>query len=126
MRRAIKPGGVIFLILPRKEACFDHLRNISPLEEILHRFLVEVKESDMSYANIMEATHISDLSRDPPAKNFKYFRGRSVDNSRNRGIHQFVYDFDLLERMGSLLGLKTLFKGVHAELHMYIILQKTA
>lgn len=125
MRRVLKPNGVILLILPRKEACFDHLRSVSSIEEIFHRFLIEVKESEMKYANILEVTHLSNLTQDAPAKNFKFFRGRSLDNTRNRGIHQFVYDFELLQSMGNILGLKTLFTGVYGQLHMYILLQKT-
>lgn len=111
MKRVVKPGGVIHLTLPRKEACFDDLRGIGRVEEIIYRFLHKVNETDMRYCNLDEATMTSNLKRDREAKNYMYFRGRSIRNNLNRGVHQFVYDYDLLMKMGSLLGLQTIFTG---------------
>ena len=124
MRRVLKEDGVVILILPRKEECFDHLRGYGRLEEIMYRYLHDVSESDMRHARVDVVTLQSDLARDPPAGTWEQFRARCLRNVANRGIHQFVYNFELLERMGRLLGFEVLFLGTKG-LDQWIVLQKT-
>jgi ubiquinone/menaquinone biosynthesis C-methylase UbiE len=124
MRRVLKEDGVVILILPMKEECFDHLRGFGRLEEIMYRYLHDVSESDMRHARVDAVTLQSDLARDPPAGTWEQFRARCSRNVANRGIHQFVYNFELLERMGRLLGFEVLFLGTKG-LDQWIVLQKT-
>ena len=124
MRRVLKEDGVVILILPKKEECFDHLRGHGRLEEIMYRYLHDVSESDMRHARVDAVTLQSDLALDPPAGTWEQFRARCLRNVANRGIHQFVYNFELLESMGRLLGFEVLFLGTNG-LDQWIVLQKT-
>lgn len=120
LRRVLKPGGAIILVLPRKEKCFDHKRNRGSAAEMVFRYVNDVSETDMRYAHVDAVGLQSDLSMDKPAKNYDYFRGRSMMNSKNRGIHQFVYDMDSLEHILKFMKFEVRFKGVNG-LHQWIV-----
>jgi SAM-dependent methyltransferase len=121
IRRVTKPGGHVILILPRKEACFDHLRGQSRIEDFIFRFLQKISATDMRYANLESWVYGNDLKRDIPAGSFYQLLARSIRYPDNRSIHTMVYDFKLLEALGKILSFEIILKGVTKELHQWII-----
>lgn len=101
--RILKPHGLIMLLLPLKEKTFDHRRNVDRIEHLLDDYRKQIQESDLSHLNDILRLH--DLTRDPPAGNHEAFRNRSLNNFRNRGLHQHVYDQQLLYQMFQCLNL---------------------
>jgi len=124
MHRVTKPGGTIMLVLPRKEACFDHLRGQSRMEEILFRYIHKAQSDDLRYVNLNSWIFGNDLSRDRAAGSFHQLLARSIRFEDNRSIHTMVYDLKLLEQLGKLLSLEVVFKGVEGRLHQWIIFKK--
>jgi SAM-dependent methyltransferase len=123
MHRVLRRGGVALLILPNKDFCFDHRRGVGRMEDILFRYIHKVEETDMRYANIKEVTMMSDITKDRAAKNYQFFLRRCLHNSRNRGIHQFVYNLELLEKLARVFAMEVVFSGVE-RLNVIVALKK--
>lgn len=121
MGRVTKPGGHVILILPRKEACFDHLRGQSRIEDFIFRYLHKVNATDMRYVNLESWVYGNDLDLDGPAGSFYQLLARSIRYPDNRSIHIMVYDFELLEVLGKILSFEVVLKGVTTDLDQWII-----
>jgi SAM-dependent methyltransferase len=104
--RVIVPGGHLLLVLPRKESNFDHRRPITAFEHLLEDFERDVDEHDMTH--LEQIVELHDFERDPPARNPEFFRTRSADNFRNRGLHHHVFDEALIARLFAHLGIRPL------------------
>ncbi|CAF3335966.1 unnamed protein product [Rotaria sp. Silwood2] len=92
--RITRSHGVLLLLLPFKEHTFDHKRDIDRLEHLINDYHNQTSEADLSHLN--EIVRLHDLAMDPPAGNINTFRERSEKNFQNRGLHQHVYDQELL------------------------------
>jgi len=92
--RVITPQSYLILILPEKTCCFDHKREISSFDTLLKQYENNVGEDDLS--TLPEILEKHDLSLDPGAKDFEYFKQRSYDNYNNRCLHHYVYSQELL------------------------------
>lgn len=114
-------GGVLILVLPKKELCFDHKRNITPLETLVDKYERNVGEDDLS--SLDEILKLHDLAMDPPAGTYKQFKKRSLDNFNNRCLHHHVFDLNLLERVAKFIDMQVKFKWVNG-IDQYIILEK--
>lgn len=95
--RIIKPGGLLFLVLPNKNNNFDHNRSITTMVHLLEDFNNNISEEDLTHLNEILTLH--DLSMDPQAGDFDNFKRRSVSNYQNRCLHHHVYDMNLLEQI---------------------------
>jgi len=95
-RRVVKPGGYLFLVLPRKESNFDHQRPTTTFEHLLDDHARMVDEHDMTH--LEEIIKLHDLERDPWAKPFTWFVQRSIDNIKHRNLHHHVFDAELLRK----------------------------
>ena len=125
MKRVLKTGGHTVLILPRKEACFDHLRGFGRLEDLLVRYLHEVSESDMRYSNAEAWLLGNDLRLDPGAGTFDEFQARTLRFPVNKAIHTMVYDLDLLEILAKSLSFEVVRMGIQKDtFHQWIFLKK--
>ena len=71
----------------------------------------------MAHAHVESFTLQSDLERDAPAAPWPKSRAIAIRNNVNMGVHQFVYDFELLD---------VIFKGNYGEggLHQLIVMRK--
>ena len=127
MHRVLKVGGVCVLVLPRKEAYFDNLRNRGSIEDMVFRFIHQIPEYDMTYAHIEQVTLQSRLEHDfgipEHNRNYGWFRSRCMLNVENRGIHQFVFDNEVLSKILELMGFTVVFSGTN-DLHQFIIGRK--
>lgn len=95
--RIIKPGGLLFLVLPNKTSNFDHNRNITSMEHLLEDFNNNISEEDLTHLDEILTLH--DLSMDPPAGDFDNYKKRSISNYQNRCLHHHVFDMNLLEQI---------------------------
>ncbi|CAF3793531.1 unnamed protein product [Rotaria socialis] len=92
--RITRSRGVLLLLLPLKERTFDHKRSIVLLEHLVNDYHNKTNEADLSH--LEEILHLHDLILDPPAGTIDTFKARSEKNFQNRGLHQHVYDQELL------------------------------
>ena len=122
LKRVLKTGGHVVLILPRKEACFDSPRGLSRLEEFIVRYLRDVSESDMRYSNSESWILGNDLRRDRGAGTFEQLQARTLRFPFNKAIHTMVYDLDLLENLAKTLSFEVVRMGVSQ--HHWIVMKK--
>jgi len=92
--RVIKTGGLILLVLPNKDYCFDHNRPITVFSHLLVDYFNEVEENDLSHLNDILLLH--DLEMDKLAGTFEQFKARSLKNYDNRALHQHVFSISVL------------------------------
>ena len=93
-KRILKNGGIIFLVLPKKESNFDHRRPFTQMEHLIKDFEDAVTEADDTH--IEEILKLHDLSRDPQAGTFQVFKERCFNNITNRCLHHHVFSQELL------------------------------
>jgi SAM-dependent methyltransferase len=121
--RVLVPGGSILLILPRKEATFDHRRPVTSMAHLLEDYTRGTSENDLSHLEEILALH--DLERDPLAGTLDAFRKRSLDNKYNRCLHHHVFDLELARTCLTHFGLKVLSARLVGPLHQVVLAQKT-
>ena len=82
----------------------------------------------MAHAHVESFSLLSDLERDAPAAPWPKSRAIAVRNNVNMGVHQFVYDFELLELMARFLDMEVIFKGNYGEgeIHQLVVMRKNA
>lgn len=74
--------------------CFDHRREISKFEVLKKQYEKNVGENDLS--TLKEILKLHDLTKDPGAGNLTNFYIRSLNNYKNRCLHHYVYNKELL------------------------------
>lgn len=104
--RVLREGGVLVLVVPHRDATFDHRRPVTTLEHLLEDFSDDMGEDDRTH--IPEVLELHDFDRDLWADDRDEFRARCEDNTRNRCIHHHVFDTDLTVRMVDHAGLHVL------------------
>ncbi len=92
--RVLKKDGVILLILPKKEKCFDHKRSVTLFSHILEDYKNNIREDDLTH--LEEILKLHDLEMDKPAGNIDQFRMRSMKNYENRALHHHIFNSSLL------------------------------
>ncbi len=102
--RVIKKEGLLLLIVPKKEFCFDHNRPVTTFAHLLDDFEHNMQEDDLTHLDEIVALH--DLTMDPPAGNIDQFRARSLKNFENRALHQHVFDISTLKEIFSYFKLE--------------------
>lgn len=95
-KRITKPGARFLLVLPWKDATFDHRRPITLFDDLLHHLQNNTDEHDLSHLNEILTLH--DLTMDLPAGTLAQFTERSKHNFQNRCLHHHVFDFHLIEQ----------------------------
>ena len=100
--RVLKEGGLLALILPHRDATFDHRRPVTTLDHLIQDFEQKMDESDLTHLDEILALH--DLNRDSAAGDFENFKARSLRNLENRSLHHHVFDtrlaIDVVDHMG--------------------------
>jgi SAM-dependent methyltransferase len=88
-RRVVRPGGHIMLIIPHKDATFDHRRPVTTLEHMLEDAAANTDESDMTHLD--EFIELHDIARNPAAPSREIFEERCRENLDNRSMHHHVF-----------------------------------
>lgn len=92
--RVLKHGGYLMIIVPFKNVTFDHKREVNRMEHLINDYHNQTTEADLSHLDDIVRLH--DIGRDWAAGNIEAFRKRSEKNFQHRGLHQHVYDQQLL------------------------------
>lgn len=95
--RVLKQGGVLAILVPAKEYCFDHNRKVVLFDHLLDDYKNNVKEDDLSHIN--EILELHDLDMDKPAGTYEQFKERCYRNFECRCLHQHVFDADVLKKI---------------------------
>ena len=103
-KRVLKKDGVMLLILPNKQANFDHARPYTSMEHIVSDYNNQVGEDDMTH--LKEILKLHDLKRDPQAKSYNNFVIRCNNNLKNRCMHHHIFSQSLLKEIVEFCGLK--------------------
>jgi len=113
MTRVIKKGGHCIVVLPFKDATFDHRRPTTLFKHLWNHFQENHSENDSIMDHITpELLAQYDFSRDLPAGGPTAFVERCKLNHENRYFHVHVFDFDLIARCLEFAG----FVPVYAQL----------
>jgi SAM-dependent methyltransferase len=105
-KRILKKDGVMLLVLPNKEANFDHKRPYTSIEHLINDYNSKTTEEDTTHLN--EILKLHDLRRDPQAGSFDNFVTRCNNNIKNRCMHHHVFSQKLLKEMMQFCNLKVL------------------
>ena len=111
--RVIKTGGLLLLVLPNKDYCFDHNRSITEFSHLLIDYHNKAEENDLTHLNDILQLH--DLEMDKMAGTFEQFKARSLKNYDNRALHQHVFNIALLIEILNYLRLEVIqtYEGQH-------------
>jgi SAM-dependent methyltransferase len=93
-RRVLQPGGAVILVVPARDATFDHQRPITTLAHLVEDFETGTGEEDLTH--LAEVLQLHDLSRDPGAPDAGKFRERAERNAEFRSLHHHVFDTRLV------------------------------
>ena len=102
--RILKDAGTLILVLPHKDATFDHRRPVTVLDHLVADHANDVGEDDLTHLD--EILELHDMSRDPGAGDRDHFSRRSRDNRTNRCLHHHVFDTNLVAEMVARVGLQ--------------------
>lgn len=106
---AVKSGGLILLVLPKKEVTFDHKRKVTTYTHLYEDYKNNMGEDDLTH--LPEILELHDLSLDLPAGTLEQFKERSLKNHENRGLHQHVFDLPLLLTILKAFNLEKVYAG---------------
>ena len=95
--RILKDDGLLLIVVPKKEANFDHNRPTTSFDHLKKDYDKNVGEDDLNH--LEEILRLHDLSLDPPAGTYAEFKVRSMNNFQNRALHQHVFDMNLIQRI---------------------------
>jgi SAM-dependent methyltransferase len=104
--RILKDDGLLLIVVPKKEANFDHNRPTTSFDHLKNDYDKSVGEDDLNH--LEEILRLHDLSLDPPAGTYAEFKVRSMNNFQNRALHQHVFDMNLLQRIFGYFNLEIL------------------
>lgn len=122
MKRIIKKKGYVLTVVPNKDTCFDHRRNITSFIHLLDDYKKDVDEKDMTH--IDEIINKHDYQMDDGITSKHEFIERSEHNFENRCLHHHVFDENLLRLIYRYLGLEILSSGKIYS-NWYVIGRKT-
>ena len=103
----LKPGGVILLVLPRKQSNFDRKRPYTTMQHLLNDYELDIGEDDLTH--IHEILELHDLKLDPFPGDYTDFELRCLDNLSNRCLHHHVFSMSLLKEVCYFSKLKVVF-----------------
>jgi SAM-dependent methyltransferase len=105
-KRIINWNGVLLLILPNKDANFDHARPYTTMDHLIDDFNKQTGEDDLTH--LEEIIRLHDLRRDPQAKSFRNFEIRCHNNFKNRCMHHHVFNQNLMKQLLQYCDLKVM------------------
>ncbi len=105
--RVIKKNGIVLLVLPNKEFCFDHNRPTTEFSHLMEDFKSDINEDDLTHLG--EILELHDLKMDKRAGSFEQFKKRSLKNIENRALHHHIFSIDVLKEIFTFFKLEVLF-----------------
>ena len=92
--RVLRPAGAVALVVPHKDATFDHRRPVTSLQHLLDDRERCTGEDDLTHLD--EVLRLTDLSLAPGVADRASFEARSRQNVENRCVHHHVFDTRLM------------------------------
>ena len=94
--RIVKKGGLLLVIVPMKDKCFDHNREFTTFEHLLEDYTNDISERDLTHLDEILQKH--DISMDLGCVGgMDEFKKRSLKNYENRCLHHHVFSKEVLE-----------------------------
>jgi SAM-dependent methyltransferase len=121
--RVLKDDGICILILPWKEATFDHRRPISKFSKLVENYKNNRNEGYID-DYLPEIKEFYDLSRDIPAGTMENFLERCKKQYENRALHVHVFDFDLIKECFAFFNYKIIDTQLVHPYHQIVVGQK--
>jgi SAM-dependent methyltransferase len=115
----VKPGGLIMVVVPHREATFDHRRPVTVDDHIVHDFETNVGEDDQTHFD--EVLRLDDLSRHPEPLDHDALLVRTTQNLQHRSIHHHVFDTELVLRLLDLAGLRIEYVDPQVPNHICVV-----
>jgi hypothetical protein len=120
--RVLKDHAYLIVILPHKDATFDHRRPVTPLSHLIDDFKNAIGEDDLTH--LPEIFKLHDLQMDPPAGTFDEFKKRSEDNLNNRCLHHHVFDTNLVVEVLNHIGVQIQAVEAISPRHIIVIAER--
>lgn len=102
--RIVKSGGLVEVIVPRKDDTFDHNREYTAFEHLWEDYVNDVGEEDLTH--LQEIIEQHDYDMDIECKGKSNFIERAKKNYKNRCLHQHVFDEKCLRKSFEFAGLE--------------------
>jgi SAM-dependent methyltransferase len=120
--RVLKVEGIIIILVPHKDATFDHQRPVTTLAHLIEDFECQTKEDDLTH--LPEILELHDLSKDPGAGTLQSFKERSAKNVENRCLHHHVFDTKLAIQLLDYKKIQILAVEAILPQHIIVVAQK--
>lgn len=120
--RVLKDEGILVLVVPHKDATFDHRRPVTSLDHLLEDLHNGTNENDLTH--LPEILELHDLGRDHLAGTPEEFKRRSEKNAENRCLHHHVFDAKLVVKILMQMNLQILAMECMWPLHIIAIARK--
>ena len=120
--RVVKENGHLILVIPHKDATFDHNRPVTTLEHLIQDYDNNMTEEDLTHMD--EILELHDLSMDIEAGNYEQFVERSKNNYQNRCFHQHVFNSFLVAELMDYLNVNIRAIEAIVPMHIMVIVQK--
>src|SRR6266571_3674749 len=117
-KRVVRPDAIILLVVPHRDATFDHRRPITTLEHLIRDFDENVSEADSTH--LQEIIELHDLRLDPGAGTREAFVTRARSNEANRSLHHHVFNTELVLRLVDCAGLQIEYVDLERPYHICV------
>lgn len=108
--RILMNSGLLLIIVPKKEECFDHNRSVTAFNHLIDDFENNTDEHDLTHLD--EIMELHDFDMDPGVESAQEFRRRAEDNYNNRCLHHHVFDEELLAMIYDFFDVEIIQKGI--------------
>lgn len=117
--RVIREGGHLLLVLPHKDATFDHLRPPTSLEHLLEDLDSDVGENDVTH--VEETLSLADQRLCFPHPDEASFVNSVRNSYSDRSLHHHCFDVPLVVRMFDHLGLSIISLDLIFPFHIIVL-----
>jgi SAM-dependent methyltransferase len=115
-RRVVRPGGYVLLIVPHRDATFDHRRPVTTLDHLHADAAHRTGEDDVTH--LEEVLRLHDLERDPGAPGRAVFEQRCREAVTTRALHHHVFVSRTVAEACAAAGLEVLMLRPKRPLHI--------
>ena len=122
--RVLRPTGALALVVPHKDATFDHRRPITNLQHLIDDRDRRTAEDDETHLD--EVLRLTDLSLAPGVADQASFEARSRRNVENRCVHHHVFDTRLVISVLNEVNLQVRAIEPMRPCHIVVIAEKMA
>lgn len=123
LRRVLKPGGSLLLILPDRRFTFDHRRQIASLEHLREDYERNVGEDDQSHIEEIVAEHDRLRDREGP-QTAAGMRARCEQNLECRCMHHHVFDVSLVRDLMGEAGFRFVASEIRLPFHIIVLAER--